>query len=51
MLKGRLDYLLKEIEKDRVGIENEKIYQKLIVVGGLYDLNVREAERLLRDKF
>lgn len=46
--KDRLDYLVEKINEERVNIENETIYQSLITLDGLYDLKVREAEKLLR---
>lgn len=48
MKNRRLDFLVDTIERDRVNIGVEKIYQGLIKLDGLYDLNVREADALVK---
>lgn len=47
---SRLDYLLKKITEER-DVQTEKQYQKLIELGGLYDLYVREADKLVKELF
>lgn len=46
----RLKALVEIIETERIDIDNDKTYHNLTQLGGLYDLMVREADRLVLNR-
>lgn len=46
----RLKCLTEIVERERTDIDNDNTYQNLIKLGGLYDLMVREQDRLVLNR-
>lgn len=46
----RLKCLCEIVERERTDIDSDKTYHNLIKLGGLYDLMVREADRLVLNR-
>ena len=46
----RLKCLCEIVERERVDIDSNKTYHNLIKLGGLYDLMVREQDRLVLNR-